>query len=48
MEGYSKTRAFRDSGNHIFQSQWFRKYLSYEADIFFQNAEIFVQIGKMQ
>ena len=37
-----KTGAFGHSTNHISRTQKPRKYLSYEADLLFQNAENFV------
>ena len=42
LEESSKTETFGHSSNHIFRSQKLPKYLSYEADIFFQDMEDFV------
>ena len=36
-----------DSSDHISRSEWLRKYFSYEADIFFQNRQKFVETAKM-
>ena len=36
LEGSNETRFFRDLSNHVFQSRYFRKYISYEDLFFFQ------------
>ena len=46
-EGYSKTVAFGHGSNHISRGQCIPKYLSYEADLFCQNAQKFVLIAKL-
>ena len=48
LEGCSETGAFGHSRNHIFWSLKLQNYLSCEADLFFQNAENFIEISKMQ
>ena len=45
---FSKTGAFWHSSNHIFCSHQFPKYFRYEADLFFQNTQNFMQILEMQ
>ena len=47
-EAHSKTRGFRHWSNYISRSQQIPKYLCYEADRFFPNAQDFAQIPKMQ
>ena len=44
----SKTGTFWHSSNHISRSQSLLKYLSYEDDVSFQNAQIFLEIPKTQ
>ena len=47
LEGCSEIEALGHSSNHITRSHYLPKYLTYKADLFFQNATNFVQIPKM-
>ena len=48
IEGCSETGPFRHLSNHVFRSIYFRKYISYEAHLLFQNVQNFKYISDMK
>ena len=48
VDGSSERGLFRDMFNHVFWSPLFRKYISYESHILFENIQSLIQISKMQ
>ena len=40
VEGSFKTRPFRHLSNHVFRSPYFRKYISYQGQLSFENSKI--------
>ena len=47
-EGSSETVPFPQSSNHVFRSQEFSKYLSYEAHLLFRNIQNLMYISETQ
>ena len=46
VEMSSETSLFRHLSNHVFRSPYFRKYISYEGQLFFHNVQNLMYISK--
>ena len=48
VERSSQTRVFRHLSKHVFRGRLFRKYISYDGHLFFENVRNLMQIRKTE